>query len=141
MDGSARGRGKHAHAKPWAWHPAAASGGVYPRRGTFMMHGPTFALHITWTCYGTWLPGDERGHVSDVIFPDGGFVPASAKLNSARLRADPNGGGPREAATDTNTVMPRSTRRSTMSPDRSTCSQRSWTFTCGRSRKGSALAR
>jgi REP element-mobilizing transposase RayT len=23
-----------------------------------------FALHITWTCYGTWLPGDSRGHVS-----------------------------------------------------------------------------
>jgi REP element-mobilizing transposase RayT len=40
-----------------------------------MIHGPTFALHVTWTCYGTWLPGDERGHVSDVIFPDGGFDP------------------------------------------------------------------
>ena len=23
-----------------------------------------FALHITWTCYGTWLPGDERGYVA-----------------------------------------------------------------------------
>src|SRR5947209_16158139 len=34
-----------------------------------------FALHISWTCYGTWLPGDERGHVSDVLFPDGRVVP------------------------------------------------------------------
>jgi REP element-mobilizing transposase RayT len=34
-----------------------------------------FALHITWTCYATWLPGDERGHVSNVILPDGGHRP------------------------------------------------------------------
>jgi REP element-mobilizing transposase RayT len=34
-----------------------------------------FALHITWTCYGTWLPGDERGHVSNVLLPGGGFTP------------------------------------------------------------------
>jgi REP element-mobilizing transposase RayT len=32
-----------------------------------------FALHVTWTCYGTWLPGDARGHVSNVLMPDGGF--------------------------------------------------------------------
>ena len=32
-----------------------------------------FALHITWTCYGTWLPGDPRGHVSDTLLPGGGF--------------------------------------------------------------------
>ena len=31
-----------------------------------------FALHITWTCYGTWLPGDARGWVEDVQFTDGG---------------------------------------------------------------------
>jgi REP element-mobilizing transposase RayT len=24
-----------------------------------------FALLITWTCYGTWLPGDRRGYVSN----------------------------------------------------------------------------
>lgn len=24
-----------------------------------------FGLLITWTCYGTWLPGDARGHVSN----------------------------------------------------------------------------
>ncbi len=33
-----------------------------------------FALHITWTCYGTWLPGDERGHVSNILLPHGGFL-------------------------------------------------------------------
>src|SRR6185295_1632956 len=33
-----------------------------------------FALHITWTCYGNWLPGDERGHVSNTLIRGGGFV-------------------------------------------------------------------
>ena len=37
-----------------------------------------YALHITWTCYGTWLPGDERGHVSNVLLEQGGFL---AKAN------------------------------------------------------------
>jgi REP element-mobilizing transposase RayT len=26
---------------------------------------------ITWTCYGNWLPGDERGFVGNVRDPDG----------------------------------------------------------------------
>jgi REP element-mobilizing transposase RayT len=39
-------------------------------------HWPTFtmavfdenkALLITWTCYGTWLPGDDRGSVSNKV--------------------------------------------------------------------------
>jgi REP element-mobilizing transposase RayT len=34
-----------------------------------------FALHITWTCYGTWLPGDRRGYVSNTLLPPGGFLP------------------------------------------------------------------
>jgi REP element-mobilizing transposase RayT len=34
-----------------------------------------FALLITWTCYGTWLPGDPRGHVSNVLLSEGGFQP------------------------------------------------------------------
>jgi REP element-mobilizing transposase RayT len=34
-----------------------------------------FALHITWTCYGTWLPGDRRGYVSNTLLPEGGFDP------------------------------------------------------------------
>lgn len=37
-----------------------------------------FALHITWTCYGTWLPGDERGHVSNILDSTVGYIP---KLN------------------------------------------------------------
>jgi REP element-mobilizing transposase RayT len=39
------------------------------------MSDDAFALHITWTCYGTWLPGDERGHVSNLLVPEGGFEP------------------------------------------------------------------
>ena len=30
-----------------------------------------FGLFITWTCYGTWLPGDERGFVSNKLLPRG----------------------------------------------------------------------
>ncbi len=33
-----------------------------------------FALHITWTTYSTWLPGDERGHVSNILLPDGDII-------------------------------------------------------------------
>jgi REP element-mobilizing transposase RayT len=29
-----------------------------------------FALLITWTCYGTWLPGDRRGYVSNIRHPN-----------------------------------------------------------------------
>jgi REP element-mobilizing transposase RayT len=38
------------------------------------MNQDSFALLVTWTCYGTWLPGDERGHASNVLLPGGGFV-------------------------------------------------------------------
>jgi REP element-mobilizing transposase RayT len=34
-----------------------------------------FALHITWTCYTTWLPGDRRGYVSNTLLPEGGSLP------------------------------------------------------------------
>ncbi|HEV8062307.1 MAG TPA: transposase [Gemmataceae bacterium] len=37
------------------------------------MHIEAFALHITWTCYGTWLPGDPRGYVSNTLLPRRGF--------------------------------------------------------------------
>ena len=40
-----------------------------------MIEERPFALHITWTCYGTWLPGDERGHVSNILLPEGGYLP------------------------------------------------------------------
>ncbi|MBS0267334.1 MAG: hypothetical protein JSS02_35745 [Planctomycetes bacterium] len=34
-----------------------------------------FALLITWTCFGTWLPGDKRGYVSNTHLAGGGFLP------------------------------------------------------------------
>ena len=34
-----------------------------------------FALHVSWTCYATWLPGDKRGYVSNTLLPEGGFIP------------------------------------------------------------------
>ncbi len=30
-----------------------------------------FALHITWTTYGTWVPGDPRGYVSHTLHAPG----------------------------------------------------------------------
>jgi hypothetical protein len=32
-----------------------------------------FALFISWTCYGNWLPGDARGYVSNTRRPGGGY--------------------------------------------------------------------
>ena len=40
-------------------------------------------LLITWTCYGTWLPGDERGFVSNKLKPTGSF---ERKINAAGER-------------------------------------------------------
>jgi len=34
-----------------------------------------FAMLITWTCYGTWLPGDRRGYVSNTRRDDGKYQP------------------------------------------------------------------
>lgn len=34
-----------------------------------------FALLITWTCYGNWLPGDKRGYVSATRLAGGGWLP------------------------------------------------------------------
>lgn len=34
-----------------------------------------FALHLTWTTYGTWLPGDERGYVSHTLESTGDWLP------------------------------------------------------------------
>lgn len=34
-----------------------------------------FALHITWTTYGTWLPGDARGYVSNTLQDNGFYLP------------------------------------------------------------------
>lgn len=40
-----------------------------------MNGGEAFGLLITWTCYGTWLPGDPRGHVSDTLRPHAAHIP------------------------------------------------------------------
>jgi hypothetical protein len=45
------------------------------RWGVTMASDQPFALLITWTCYGTWLPGDRRGSVSNTLLPEGGFRP------------------------------------------------------------------
>src|SRR4051795_862819 len=37
------------------------------------VHDENFALLITWTCYGTWLPGDCRGYVSNTRRPDSSY--------------------------------------------------------------------
>src|SRR6266540_5568786 len=49
----------------------------------------SFAIHITWTCYGTWLPGDERGYVSNTRLPEGGFEPKQNTAGTPYTRDDP----------------------------------------------------
>lgn len=39
------------------------------------MNDRPFALHITWTTYGTWLPGDPRGYVSRTLTPTSEYLP------------------------------------------------------------------
>lgn len=39
----------------------------------FLMNEQPLALFLTWTTYGTWLPGDSRGYVSNTLQPDGTF--------------------------------------------------------------------
>jgi len=63
-----------------------------------------FALFITWTCFGNWLPGDERGYVSNLLLPE---VVRSARRTSPgrRNRKDdpltrPSDADPHEAAPD-----------------------------------------
>jgi hypothetical protein len=48
-----------------------------------------FALHITWTCYGTWLPGDERGHVSTTFDPRTGYSPRQNVPGTDYTAGDP----------------------------------------------------
>jgi REP element-mobilizing transposase RayT len=38
-----------------------------------MPNDRAFALFLTWTTYGTWLPGDERGYVSNTLQADGSY--------------------------------------------------------------------
>src|SRR5262245_51221982 len=48
-----------------------------------------FALLITWTCYGTWLPGDARGYVSNTLLPQGGFQHKENRPGTTCTRDDP----------------------------------------------------
>jgi REP element-mobilizing transposase RayT len=46
-----------------------------------------FALLITWTCYGQWLPGDRRGYVSNTLVEDG-YRPKRNVVGTAYDRDD-----------------------------------------------------
>ncbi len=48
-----------------------------------------FALHITWTYYGTWLPGDDRGYVSNTLQLSGDYLPRQNRPNTPYTRSDP----------------------------------------------------
>jgi len=39
-----------------------------------MHSSEAFGLLITWTCYGTWLPGDPRGYVSNTQVGEGKWI-------------------------------------------------------------------
>jgi len=53
----------------------------FPSQGMIRSMGTdrALALFITWTTYGTWLPGDPRGYVSGTLRPNGLWTP---KINS-----------------------------------------------------------
>jgi REP element-mobilizing transposase RayT len=53
------------------------------------MNDQAFALHITCTCYGTWLPGDARGHVSRAFDPDRNFGPKQNVPGTLHAPANP----------------------------------------------------
>jgi len=48
-----------------------------------------FALHVSWTCYATWLPGDKRGYVSNTLVPTGGFLPKENTAGTPYTADDP----------------------------------------------------
>ncbi|MGC8542077.1 MAG: transposase [Phycisphaerae bacterium] len=41
-----------------------------------------FALFLTWTTYGTWLPGDKRGYVSNTLKPDGRYETKNNRVST-----------------------------------------------------------
>src|SRR5207244_748259 len=47
-----------------------------------------FALHVTWTTYGSRPPGDPRGYVSNTLKPEGGFEPKENVLGTPVRRDD-----------------------------------------------------
>ena len=53
------------------------------------MPNSPFAMFITWTTYGTWLPGDPRGYVSNTLRDDGTFEPKRNQRGTPFSRDDP----------------------------------------------------
>ena len=45
----------------------------------------TIGIHLVWTSYGTWLPGDDRGHWSPLFDFYGNLLVRGGKLNRADL--------------------------------------------------------
>lgn len=45
----------------------------------------TVGIHLIWTTYGTWLPGDERGQWSPLLDFYGKLIERGGKLNRADL--------------------------------------------------------
>ena len=48
-----------------------------------------FALFISWTCFGNWLPGDERGYVSNTQLPRGLWLPKENVPGTPYTKDDP----------------------------------------------------
>lgn len=48
-----------------------------------------FALVLTWTCYGTWLPGDFRGYVSNTYDAKLGYLPRQNSPGTPYTANDP----------------------------------------------------
>jgi len=46
------------------------------------------AYFLTWTTYGTWLPGDPRGHVSNVVGADGRYHRKSNQFGAEHSAGD-----------------------------------------------------
>ncbi len=53
------------------------------------MPNTPFALFITWTTYGTWLPGDPRGYVSNTLMDNGRYTPKQNRRGSPISRGSP----------------------------------------------------
>jgi hypothetical protein len=45
----------------------------------------TVGIHLVWTAYGTWLPGDDRGHWSPLYHFYGDVIQRGGQLNRSDL--------------------------------------------------------
>ncbi len=54
------------------------------------MPNPPFALFITWTTYGTWLPGDPRGYVSNTLMKNGRYTSRRSQHGEPVSRDNPH---------------------------------------------------